>query len=502
MTEVELKLEIPPTSLKRVSAALRAGKTSRQRLRAVYFDTADGALARHGVVVRQRKEGGQWVQTAKGPSSSLVERLEHNVTLALAKTSATSDVDLTLHAATLVGKAIESALNVKAGEASPPLTAIYETEILRITRIAEFDGSLVELAFDRGYIMADGQSLDICELEIELKEGLPEHAVALARQWCAEYGLWLSSITKSMKGQRLRGENSTNTAVTATAPTFARNATGGQIVQAVIQSCLRQILPNASELASGQARGSDAADLVHQLRVGIRRLRTALRELRELSDELDPLWEKTLADVFRQLGRHRDHNQLEHTLQPRLEAAGGPPLTFGQANRAALDPGTVVRNLGFQDCLLCLIGFTHRVAPARSEQPSSTRSLAKEILTRRLKKLHSQVQKDGKQFLALTDEQQHRVRKRLKRLRYLAEFCAPFFPHRKTNAFIAALKPAQDALGLYIDELIALNVYRVMAVENERASFGLGWLTARRLPQAKRCRKEINALAKAHAFWD
>ena len=54
MTEFELKFEIPPAMLKSVASAVLEGKATRQRLQASYFDTADGALAAHGIVVRLR----------------------------------------------------------------------------------------------------------------------------------------------------------------------------------------------------------------------------------------------------------------------------------------------------------------------------------------------------------------------------------------------------------------------------------------------------------------
>ncbi|MBC7435925.1 MAG: CYTH domain-containing protein, partial [Bdellovibrionales bacterium] len=79
MIEFELKLEIPPSSLPPLIAAMGRGDVVRQRLRATYFDTQDGALAARGVVVRMRHEGRQWVQTAKAPGSSPLARLEHNV---------------------------------------------------------------------------------------------------------------------------------------------------------------------------------------------------------------------------------------------------------------------------------------------------------------------------------------------------------------------------------------------------------------------------------------
>lgn len=498
MSEFELKFEIPSASLQRVAAALFDGKTSRQRLQARYFDTQEGALAKHGLVVRVRKEGRRWVQTAKGPTSGPLERLEHNVTLARQAQGAMPEVDLARHAGTPVGKSIVAALKLKADEGLPHLIALYETDVQRTTRLVEQAGSVVEIALDQGRILARPHALDLCELEVELKKGKPEHAVALARRWCAEHGLWLSSIAKSMKGQRLRSGIPVGPAVSAAAPEFHRDATGAQIVVAVLQSCLKQILPNASELAAG----SSEPEHVHQLRVGIRRLRTALRELGRLTDGIDPAWEATLVGVFRELGRHRDHGHLERDLQPQLVAAGGPSVSFGQADADIPDPGAVVRAPAFQDVLLGLIGLAHRAGQNEPEKKSSAPEPAKKMLRQRLKKLRTQALKDGKNFLVLDEAHQHRVRKRLKRLRYLSEFSAPFFSARKLNAFIAALKPAQDALGLHNDQLMALQAYRRLATEDGRAWFGVGWLTARRLPNAQLCLKEIEDFEKARPFWD
>ena len=497
MTEFELKFEIPPTSLLRVAAALKVGKISRQRLQARYFDTVDGTLAAHGLVVRMRKEGRRWVQTAKGPSGTLLERLEHNASLGQQPKGVDPAVDLARHAGTPVGKAIANALNLKAGEACPDIAPLYETDVRRITRLVEHDGSVLEIALDQGRILSGNQSLPICELEVELKKGRPGHAVALARQWCAEYGLSLSSITKSMKGQRLRNAEFWGPAVTATAPAFRRDATGAQIVAAVLQSCLNQIVPNASELAAA----SSDPDHVHQLRVGLRRLRTALRELDGLTDAFDAAWEPALVHVFRKLGEFRDHDHLERDLQPKLLAAGGPNVSFAQVGKDIPDPAAVVRAPAFQDVLLSLIGFAHRSEPQLASNNASAHDAVKKILRSRLKKLRSQALKEGEKFTELNQTEQHRVRKRLKRLRYVSEFSAAFFKARKLSAFIAALKPAQDALGLYNDELMALQACRRLAIDDPCAWFGVGWLESRRMPNAQHCLDDIEAFAKAQPFW-
>ena len=498
MTEFELKLEIPAASVASVVASMRKGKTMRQRLQAKYFDTAEGLLARHGIVVRVRKEGRRWVQTAKGPTSGPLERLEHNVALAALAPGSVHQVDLARHAATPVGQAIEAALGLKAGEAFPVLHQLYETDVWRTSRTVERAGSVVELALDQGRVMAGAHVLELCELEVELKSGHPEDAAALARQWCARHGLWLSTISKSMKGQRLRSGQASSPAVGAVAPDYQRQTTAAQLASAVLQSCLSQIMPNASEVASG----SCDPDHIHQLRVGIRRMRTALREINGLAEGMDPAWQATLVDVFRALGRQRDHEHLTHQLQPLLQASGGPALNPGPADTDRSELKALVRSPAFQDVLLGLTGFAHHTERTLPEKHSPTVVKVKKDLRLRLQKLHSQALKDGKKFLSLNETRQHGVRKRLKRLRYLAEFSAPLFSGRAVRAFLAALKPAQDALGLYNDELMAARAYRALAESNALAWFGVGWLTARHLPSARRCLKKVKNFARVKPFWD
>ena len=498
MTEFELKFEIPVHCLQQVAAAMHAGKASRQRLRACYFDTEDDALAGQGLVVRVRKEGRRWVQTAKGPTGAPLERLEHNVNIHGPAAGGGPAVDLARHIGTPVGGAMLRALNLKTGESFPDLIALYETDIQRVKQTVTVDGSVVEVALDRGLIVSGSRSLSLCELEVELKQGKSEHALGLARHWCGKYGLWLSAITKSMKGQRLRRGQPFGPAVSALAPEFGRYVGGQRIANAVLRACLHQILPNASEVASG----SSDPEHIHQLRVGLRRLRTALRELAHLATGFDASWQAPLVAVFRGLGQHRDASHLARILQPRIEAAGGPPLDAGRTGDDIADPGALVRSPAFQDVLLSLIGFAHRAEPnAAADQGGLTPREARKAVRGRLGKLHALVLRDGRKFLSLDATRQHRVRKRLKRLHYLVGFSAPLFPARKTSAFVSALKPAQDALGLYNDETVALQTCRTMASDDPRAWFGVGWLSARQLPNATLCQHELNAFAKARAFW-
>ena len=499
MTEFELKCEIPPARLNAVVAAVLDGQAVRQRLQAQYFDTPDGALAKLGIVVRLRKEGKRWAQTAKGPTADLLERLEHNVDLPLKSARALPALDLQRHRGTPIGRLIDKALGLHQGERYPDLALLYGTDVQRITRRVTSGSSIVEIALDEGRVFCKAHSQIICELEVELIEGLPLDAVTLARQWCSAHGLWISTISKSMKGQRLRSIPGFDAATGATlanpvtSPNFSRHASGHDMITAVVKACLGQILPNLSELAGG----SKQPQHVHHLRVGIRRLRTALRELGGWTHAFDPEWEVALVKAFSALGASRDHDHLALVLQPQWIAAGGPGLCLDESANAVPDIGRVVRNPELQDALLGLLAFVHRGAASAIDKPG----VLKKAISARLSKLHTRAMRDGKKFSLLDQARQHSVRKRFKRLRYLMEFAAPLYAARKGHQMTAALKPVQDALGLYNDELTALHTLGVVVAHEPHAWFGIGWLSVRRPRNTKRCLKEIKKFKQIKPFW-
>ncbi|HZY17944.1 MAG TPA: CHAD domain-containing protein [Ramlibacter sp.] len=487
MTEFELKLEIPVARLDEVAAEVASEPVQRVRLRALYLDTPDQALARHGVALRLRLEGDRWVQTAKGPGSGPVERLEHNVPLP-DSAAATPAADPGRHDGTPLSPRIREALGCPAGDAFPPLQVTFETDVERTLRDVREGASVLELALDQGRLLAAGRSHVVRELEVELKDGDPADAVQLARRWAGRHGLWLSATSKAQRGRLLAAGQVTGAPVGADPVACDPDAGSGEFVAAVLASCLAQVIGNASEIAAG----SNADDHVHQLRVGIRRLRTALRELQALAP-LDAGAEPALVDAFRALGAHRDWTHVTRLVAPQLLAAGGPPLETAPHAPALAEPGEVVRAPAFQDALFDLLAQQVRVG----RQPGKPRK----ALRRALQRLWRQVTREGERFTELDEPLQHRVRKRLKRLRYLAEFSQPLFTTRRVQAFVRELKPVQDALGLNNDEAIALAAWRRLAQDDPKALFGAGWLSARRAPLARAGGKALRRLSRVKPFW-
>ena len=277
---------------------------------------------------------------------------------------------------------------------------------------------------------------------------------------------------------------------------FDRRARSGEQFRAITRHCLAQILPHAGQLA----QGSTDDEQVHQLRLGLRRLLAALRELGDMATDASSAWQAPMLQAAHQLGVFRDQSVVARTVQARLVAAGAPdvePWTWTSEDN--LSPRQVVRATPFQSTLMDLIAFCIESAPLDNGlKPAATRKL----LASRLAHLHHQVVTDGKRFTKLTPEAQHRVRKRLKRLRCLSEFAAPIFGRRRVDQYLLALQPALKALGLHRDDAAALATCRVRTEQDPRAWWAVGWLSASQLQTARQCQRALNKVRTVAPFWD
>lgn len=266
----------------------------------------------------------------------------------------------------------------------------------------------------------------------------------------------------------------------------------------MVAQCLQQILGPASDLAEG----SNDEEQLHQLRIGIRRLRTALRELAPLAPgNFDPAWEPPLVHVFQQLGHLRDRSQVMQRIGAELRAAGAPPLSTHPNGATGLEAQAaqhIVRDAAFQEALVHLMAFTTPGLDATGSAPAGLDARAtRRLLQQRLRALHAQVQKGARGFATRTPQAQHRLRKRLKRLRYLTEFVAPALDARSTR-FLDSLQPALSALGRLNDERVAAALYRELAESGEpNAWFGAGWLAGRQAQSVAACVQALAQMAEA-----
>jgi triphosphatase len=404
--ETELKFQVPPAQRAALLKAVATASAQRTRLQAVYADTPDQRLAAAGLALRLRKEGRQWVQTLKGRGDGLMQRLEHELPLPAQR--GVPQLDPARHAGTTAGAALQAAL-AGGGELQP----VYRTDIQRLHRQVRHGGAVIEIAYDRGRILAAGRSLAVDEIEFELVRGPAAALPDLAARWAQRFGLWWDVRTKSERGFRLALSREQVPPVKAEPLHLPGQAGIAAAWALMLQASLVQALPNMAEIASG----SDTPEHLHQLRVALRRLRTVLRvygpwcgdAARALALEAD--WRQP----FSRLGQARDLDVMVARLQPLLQAASAPAFSW-PVPADGPGPAQIVRDPAFTRLLLRTLALALPDAAAASPAqpwPAAARELIKPLLR--------QARRGLRVFGQAGAEQQHRVRRRLKRLRYALE---------------------------------------------------------------------------------
>ena len=170
----------------------------------------------------------------------------------------------------------------------------FEVRAMRSACTVKIAETQIEIALDEGSIEAHGRSLPLCEIEFECKIRRPTPGISMGRSWFAPGGLWLNSLSKAERGSNLNSGQTVGPPSKACAPRIDGIEDGRQLLSVVLQSTLKQVLANAGDIALG----GDDEEHLHQLRVGLRRTRTALRELCPPGMVLNEGWEPTLADAF------------------------------------------------------------------------------------------------------------------------------------------------------------------------------------------------------------
>ena len=475
--EVELKFQVPAASRAAVLRALATPSASRLRLRAVYADTADQRLAQAGLALRLRQEGRRWVQTLKGRGDGLMQRLEHEVPLPRAPRPLLPTP--ALHASHPAGARLLEVLGEAVGEA--PLIERFGTDIQRVARLLRVPGASVEVAFDVGQLHAGKRRAAVCELEFELKSGTPAALLALAARWVHRHGLWLDVRSKAEAGQRLADGLSSVPPTTASRPALQREQTPAEAFGQVLQACLAHLLPNQAELATPGLPDAARQLHLHQWRVAARRLRSALKALGRWSaqPELAQALERRWAEAFAATSAARDADVAARLLaEPLREAGLALPATEALPAHDPVWFSAPTLTLLVLDTM-ALAWARPAEAPAAAAETPTLRVAARSQWRRLLKPLRQPI--DG--FAKLSVEERHRLRKRLKRLRYVAEFLAPVLPARDFDKVLLRLRRALDDLGQLNDTVVAQTLVQGWP-DSPAAWFARGWLQAR-LPQVQ-----------------
>lgn len=466
--EIELKLALPtldPASLvKRLARApvLARRTPTQQHLHNIYYDTPDQQLHQARVALRLRRVGSeahpQWLQTLKtgGRSdSALSQRGEWE--------SPVPGSALSWH----VLKATPWADTDADGALFKKLKPCFITQFERTSwQVRRRNGSVVEVALDIGYIDVEGKQTPICELELELKAGLPAALFEVARQIAQTIAVLPATMSKAERGYAL-AQDSLDQPWRAQPLILTPKLPLPQLAQQVLRESFCQFTRNLNAL-----RHSDDPEVVHQARVGWRRFKSALRFFKPVLalDAVAPWQALHALLVF--LGELRDLDVVRtQTLPPLADA-----YTAGDDRRAqnwhtlfqALNDTTDLQRKAVRYALqepaigVSLLATTQWLEDLTSAKASVKAKPVKKVSVRRwtrqrvlrwqaqleraLKALNKQGRTDASNAADYA-AQQHRVRLLAKRVRYAVESLQPLLSGRQIQRGHPLAERLQTTLG-------------------------------------------------------
>jgi len=453
MQELELKVELSKSDVKRLAGALGCtpaiGSPAIKGQRTVYFDTPEHNLNAAGLSLWLRWQDGHWLQTINanrtavdGGASSL--ELE-------------SPVDTREPViAKITDKNIRRA--VRKAEMGTSLQPVFEAVIRRTSRKKR------ELTIDGGAVRAAGAT-DVREAELALKAESAKGLLLAVEKLLGGHELKLIRQSKTEPGSRLPGTRKTAAEPEKARPArIARRNTCEEAFSAILASAIRQIAVNRQAVLR-----TDDPEGAHQLRIGLRRLRSALRALRPLVGGGSlRAFERSAREMGRGVGLLRDADVLISGIQAPMEQVASDKSGFAELREALLHHRQTQREevrsalRGPQWTKLQL--YLTLWPPTLKEHHELAKPMTKDA-RRILRKAWRKVAKLGRDLERLDAEHRHEMRKALKELRYQAEFFAPLYKKRDTRRFIEQLKALQDVFGYVNDARMAP---RLLEVHHER----------------------------------
>jgi triphosphatase len=467
--ERELKFRLAPRAAARAARMLRLGAP--RNLYSVYYDSADERLRRARVALRVRRVGRSWIETLKCDLSPGA-RGEWEAPVPRGR----------LDLARLPLAEIASALGFELAPLAGRLEPRFSTRFARRIAQVQFDGALIEAAVDRGALVASRRREPIRELELELKRGAPHLLARYAKSLVEPLELTLSFESKAERGYRLAHGEALAPPRKWRRPELAPSDTAEGALARLIGAALEQV--NANE--PGVLASADG-EYLHQMRVGLRRLRATLTAFKALAPRAKPL-KQALREFSPVLGRARDWDVFVATLpkQSALERRAR-----GHQVRARRAVRKLVGAPRFSRVLVRGLQWLEQ-APWQASGEGLPAFAA-----RALERLHRDALERGADVDWHDPRERHALRIRVKRLRYAGDAFASCFRPDAVAPYLGALEALQDDFGELNDIAVGRSLLRDLGGDSRTGRV----LAARERRLIGRLPRDWEVFAARSPFW-
>ena len=510
--ETELKLIVPQASLAKVRRSKVIGRKqtaapSATDVTSVYYDTRQHDLLKRGITFRVRQKGDEHLQTVKADVNAYPGRKEWESRIE----------DNKPDFAAVKGTALEPLLDKTSPRRLKPL---FATRVRRTVIPLKWGGSEVELAVDRGQVKAGRSRVPVSEVELELKNGDAADLFSAARALGKIAPVRLGMLSKAEVGYGL-ADNETARPFKSTPIVLDCKLSTADAFRTVSYACLRQVVANEAAVNARHPEG------VHQMRVGLRRLRAALAFFSDLTDK-DSHVERVKNDlkwITDELGPGRELDvYLSKSVAPLMKQPSPgvrslARVTERRRKAAFARARDAVRSDRYRASILDVAAWLNagawvttggKIAPALRERPIV--DFATDELHRRWRK----IAKKKKKFDQFDTRQRHKLRINAKKLRYYTEFFATLFPRGKSTKrcrkLAKALKRLQSNLGDLNDfaahgKLTKELVFprRTRSKHPRQKAFAAGLVAGKERSESrsllKEARSALRDVAKAKTYW-
>lgn len=298
---------------------------------------------------------------------------------------------------------------------------------------------------------------------------------------------------------------------------LARNMTDDDAVALIFTECLKHWTSNEAVAL----KGADPEG-IHEMRVGLRRMRSALSDFRPIIPVPQLAWMKRETKwLITSLGAARDWDVFLAELLEPVEAARPQDRGLRELRTAA----RAERKRGYATTRIAIRCFRHsrflaqmrdwlsakRLGQSRQKDRGSLDEPIQKLARRVLRKRHDAALKLGHDFSKLSPEQRHQLRIALKKLRYTAEFFRSLYPKKQAKRYFRALAQMQNCLGHMNDVVVAEHLLermtsvhqgqRVFAHLRTAAGTVIGWHARGASAAAQEAQENWRQFREAGCFW-